>query len=216
MLSPYLFAVYIDGIVSKVKSLGIGCHLGLVCFGIVLYADDILLLAPSISSLQKIVNVCECELRLLDLAINSKKSVCTRIAPRWNAECGAILTSDGSQLLWVDKLRYLGVFIVSGKSFRCFENAKKSFYRAFNTLFGKIGRAASEEVTISLIKSKCVPCLLFCLVVCPLNKTDLRSLNFSVTRVLMNIFRTFHVLIINECQIYFSFPSIDILVEKEN
>ena len=139
----------------------------------------------------------------------------TRIGPRWNAECGAILTSDGSQLLWVDKLRCLGVFIVSGKSFRCCsENAKKSCYQAFNALFGKIGRAASEEVIISLIKSKCVPCLLFCLEVCPLNKTDLRSLNFSVTRVLMKIFRTFSVLIINECQIYFSLPSIDTLVGK--
>ena len=73
VLSPYLFTVYIDSIVSKVKSLGIGCHLGLVCFSIFLYADDISLLAPSISSLQKIVNVCKWELRLLDLAISSKK-----------------------------------------------------------------------------------------------------------------------------------------------
>ncbi len=214
VLSPYFFAVYIDDIVSKVKSLGIGCYLGLVCFSIFLYADDILLLAPSISSLQKILNVCECELRLLDLAINSKKSMCTRIGPRWNADCGAIVTSDGSELPWVDKLRYLGIFIVSGKSFRCcFDNAKKSFYRAFNAVFGKIGVTASEEVIISLIKSKCLPCLLFCLEVCPLNKTDLRSLNFTVTRVLMKIFHTYSNVIIKECQVYFSFPSVDTLVK---
>ena len=30
----------------------------------------------------------------------------------------------------------------------------------------------------------------------------------------MKIIRTFSVLIINECQIYFGFPSIDTLVEK--
>ena len=41
--------------------------------------------------------------------------------------------------------------------------SNKSFYRAFNALFGKIGRAASEEVIISLIKSEYVPRLLFCL-----------------------------------------------------
>ena len=97
--------------------------------------------------------------------------MCTRTGPRWNAECGAIVTSDGNQLNWVDKLRYLGVFIVSGKSFRyCFDNAKVSFYRSFNALIDKIGQAASEEVIISLIKSKCAPCLLFCLEVCPLDK----------------------------------------------
>jgi len=140
--------------------------------------------------------------------------MCTRIGPRCNAVCGAIVTSDGSQLLWVEKLRYLGIFIVSGKTFRCcFDNAKKSFYRAFNAVFGKIGRNASEEVIISLIKSKCLPCLLFCLEVCPLNKTDLRSLNFTVTRVLMKIFHTYSDLIINECQMYFGFPFVDTIVK---
>ena len=215
VLSPYFFAVYIDDIVAKVKSLGIGCHLGLVCFSIILYADDILLLAPSVTSLQKLVNVCEDELRLLDLAINSKKSVCIRIGPRCGAECGVILTLDGSQILWVEKLRYLGIFIVSSKSFRCcFENAKKSFYRAFNAIFGKIGRAASEEVILSLIKSKCLPCLLFCVEACPLNKSDIRSLNFTVTRVLMKLFRTYSNSVIEDCQRFFNFASVDILVTQ--
>ena len=63
---------------------------------------------------------------------------------------------------WVDKLRYLGVFIVSGKSFLWyFDNTKKSFYRALNAVFGETDRAAPEEVIISSIKSKCVPCFLF-------------------------------------------------------
>ena len=59
-------------------------------------------------------------------------------------------------------LRYLGIYIVSGKTFRCcLDNAKKSFYRAFNAIFGKIGRSASEEVILSLVQSKCLPCLLY-------------------------------------------------------
>ena len=215
VLSPHFFAVYIDDIVKKVRSLCIGCHLGLVCFSIFLYADDILLLAPSITALQKLVNVCEYELHLLDLAINSKKSVCTRIGFRWDAECSAIVTLDGNHIHWVDKLRYLGVFIVSGKSFRCcFENAKKSFYRAFNAVFGKLGRIASEEVILSLIKTKCLPCLLFCVEVCPLNKSEFRSLNFTVTRVLMKLFRTFSNSVIQDCQHFFNFPSVDTLVRQ--
>ena len=192
VLSPYFFAVYIDGIVSKVNTLGIGCHIGLVGFGIFLYADDILLLAPSIRSLQRLLDVCEHELRLLDLAINSKKSVCTRIGPRWDADCAALVTAGGAPLQWVDRLRYLGIYILSGKIFRCcFDNAKKAFYRAFNAVFGKIGRFASEDVILELVRSKCLPSLLFGTEVCPLNKTELRSLNFAVTRVLMKLFRTY-------------------------
>ena len=138
----------------------------------------ILLLAPSISSLQQLLSICDHELGLLDLAININKSVCTRIGPKYANECNDIKTLDGNHLHWVDKIRYLGIYIVSGKTFRgCLDNAKKAFYRAFNAIFGKIGRSASEEVLLSLIRSKCLPCLLFGMDVCPLSKSDLRSLN---------------------------------------
>ena len=215
MLSPHLFAVFIDGIVAKVNSLGIGCQIGLTKCCIFLYADDILLLAPSLRALQKLFDACESELRNLDLNINGKKSVCMRIGPRWDAECAEIVTSEGAKLQWVNQLRYLGIYILSGKSFRCcFDEAKKSFYRAFNAIYGKIGTAASEEVILSLIKSKCLPCLLYGMEVCPLNKTELRSLNFTVTRVLMKIFHTYSMDIIKECQDFFAFSSFEILVKQ--
>jgi len=35
-----------------------------------------------------------------------------------------------------------------------FSNNKASFFKAFNSIYGKIGRSASEEVTFELIKSK--------------------------------------------------------------
>ena len=80
---------------------------------------------------------------------------------------------------------------VSGKTFHCcFDNAKKSFYRAFNAVYGKIGRSASEEVILNLIKSKCLPSLLYGVDFCPLNTTDLRSLEFPITKIKMKIFRT--------------------------
>ena len=215
VLSPYMFAIYIDEIVPKIESIGIGCYLGSVCFSIFLYADDMLLLAPSISALQKLLTVCENELRDLDLSINAKKSVCTRIGSQCNKECCSILTADGKCLEWVDNLRYLGIFILRAKSFRCcFANAKKSFYRAFNALYGKIARSASEEVVLSLIKFKCLPCLLYGLDACPVNKTEARSLDFPVTRILMKIFHTTSNDVISECQSYFRFPPVHTLVRE--
>ena len=81
-------------------------------------------------------------------------------------------------------------------------------------MFGRIGRAVSEEVILSLIKSKCLPSLLFGIEACPLNKTEIRSLNFTVSRVLMKIFCTYSDTIIRECQDFFDFPSADNLVKK--
>ena len=130
VMSPYFFAVYIDDIVCKVESSGIGCYVGLVCFSILLYADDILLLAPSVSTLQKLLSICGHKLCLLDLAININKSVCNRIGLKCAVECSDIMTLDCNHLHWVDNLRYLGIYIVSGKTFRCcLANAKKSLYR---------------------------------------------------------------------------------------
>jgi len=55
---------------------------------------------------------------------------------------------------------------------------------AFNSLFGKIGRNASEEVLFALIKSKCVPILLYGVEACPTNSADKQSLQFTMNRVL--------------------------------
>jgi len=58
----------------------------------------------------------------------------------------------------VDKVRYLGVHLVSCKTFSCsFENAKK----AFNGIFGKVGRVASENVVVELVIKKCLPVLIY-------------------------------------------------------
>ena len=57
---------------------------------------------------------------------------------------------DGSELSWVDEIRYLGVFVTRSRKFKCsIDSAKRSFHRAANGIFGKVGRLASEEVLFS-------------------------------------------------------------------
>ena len=110
---------------------------------ILLYADDILLIAPSLSSLQQLLLTCVRELEWLDMPINSHKSCCLRIGPRFKASCANICSINGRAIGWSSGIKYLGIFIVSAKVFRCsFCKAKQSFYRSFNAVFGKIGRIA--------------------------------------------------------------------------
>ena len=76
--------------------------------------------------------------------------------------------SDGQALRWVDNIHYLGVFISCSTKFSCsFDSAKRSFYRNFNAIFGKVCRAASEEVVLHLVKTKCLPILFYALESCP-------------------------------------------------
>jgi len=69
-------------------------------------------------------------------------------------------------------------------------NAKKSFYRLANAIFGKIGRIAPEEATLELISSKCSPVLIYGLEACPLLKSRMSSLDVVVNRFFMKLFRT--------------------------
>ena len=118
-----------------------------------MYANDILLLSPSVVVLQELLHVCENALRDVDLVINSKKYVCLRIGPCCNNVCNDIVSLNGNILQWVESIRYLGVYLLRARQFKCNCDNAKSFYRAFNAVFGRIGRSGSEEVILQLINS---------------------------------------------------------------
>ena len=80
-------------------------------------------------------------------------------------------------------------FLISSKIFSIsLDNAKKSFYRAFNALFSKVGRLASENVVVELLKTKCFPILLYGMEACPLTKTQINSLNYVISSSFRKIF----------------------------
>jgi len=57
------------------------------------------------------------------------------------------------------------------KYFKCsLHYAKRSFRRSANFIFSRIGRIASEESVLQLIKGKCLPILLCGLEASPLKK----------------------------------------------
>ena len=62
VLSPLLFAIFIDDIILKAAECKSGCSVSFVFVNIFLYADDIVLIAPTVTGLQRLLNVCEIEL----------------------------------------------------------------------------------------------------------------------------------------------------------
>ena len=59
VLFPVLFGVFIDDLVTLVNDANVGCKIGMaVQLAIFLYADDIILLAPSFQALQSLINIC--------------------------------------------------------------------------------------------------------------------------------------------------------------
>ena len=100
---------------------------------------------------------------------------------------------------------------MTGRTLKCdFCNAKSQFYRAFNAVYGKVGRAASEECVLDLLQAKCfIPILLYGTEACPLVSRDRQSFEFTVNRLFMEIFRTGCLSVVKECQQNFNFLSIE-------
>jgi len=98
---------------------------------------------------------------------------------------------------------------------RCSYNmAKRSFYRAANAILGKIGTRATEDVILQLIKSKCMPVLMYGLEVCPLRVSDENSLDFVVNRFFMELFKTNNNDTVDCCRMHFQFDVPSILAQR--
>jgi len=116
---------------------------------------------------------------------------------------GLILYDTSEYSLFVQEFLNVPYIMLSNHSF-----GRSMLYN------GKIGSSASEEVTLSLIKSKCIPCLLHGLDACPINKTDGNSLDFTVRRTLCKVFHTASQSIILDCQLYFNFQDITVSLQQ--
>ena len=67
-------------------------------------------------------------------------------------------------------------------------DTEKSFYRSFNYVSGKIGRIASENVIVDILKTICLSSLFYGLEACPLNKSQISSLEYAISIVFRKIF----------------------------
>ena len=70
-----------------------------------------------------------------------------------------------------------------------FSHARSSFCRAANTILSQVGATASEELLVFLLKSKCIPILLYGTEATGLLKREAASLDFVLKRFIIKIFQ---------------------------
>ena len=59
VLSPVLFAMYLDGLLDELSDSGVGCYWRWLFAGAFCYADDVVLLAPCASALRIMLTICD-------------------------------------------------------------------------------------------------------------------------------------------------------------
>ena len=171
----------------------------------VIYADDLVLLAPSIVEMQTMLNFCVEELNKLDLNINPSKTKAIRIGNRFNATC-VNLHAYNDIVAWAEEVKYLGIHIKNGPVFKCcFVEAKMKYYRAANGILARIGNKDNKAVSLNLIATMALPIITYSLEALVLNKSELLALNHPWERSFEKVFHTFDKTIVKECQQYMGY-----------
>ncbi len=73
VLSPLLFAVYIDGLLIRLEETGMGCYMGIRFIGALAFTDDLNLLASTLSGLTILIDVCEKYPKEFNIKFNGSK-----------------------------------------------------------------------------------------------------------------------------------------------
>ena len=158
--SPEFFGVYIDDITTILRNLHIGCHIFGIFLALILFADDLCLLAPTREALSKMIKCCANYCREYGLTFNTAKSkVVVFSKKKIDYEKLGPIVLNGSNIDYVNSVTYLGTTIVNDKGFS-FSSANdlSKFYRASNSILRAINKP-SEEVMMHLLYSCCIPIL---------------------------------------------------------
>ena len=110
MESPILFTIYIDELL-QLKRDGIGCHWGHLFAGAFCYADDLILLAPSLSALWFMLHTCEAYAVSHGLKFNGSKTQLIRFGREPSCDCQGTISFGGTELHFVNTVTNLGNFV---------------------------------------------------------------------------------------------------------
>ena len=92
--------------------------------------------------------------------------------------------------MYVDQVKYLSILLLSARVFKCsFDQLKMKFYQCFNAIYHKACNADNELVCVQLMKSVCLPVLLYSLEVLFPSKTAINMLNNVADRAFYRIFK---------------------------
>ena len=98
------------------------------------------------------------------------------------------LIINGSQVQWVDKIKYLGIILPSAKRFTVdFKETRRKFFVSVNTIFSKC-KFTSDIVKLELLESQCLPILLYSIECLSLNIVQLKEINSWWNSVYRKIF----------------------------
>ena len=213
ILSPDLYCIYVDDLSNILKRHGIGCHIRGIFLSILLYADDMALISPSLRGLQSLLKICESYCQEWDICLNPKKTKNVAFGQNITDLCPLML--DNKPLEWVSEWKYLGVVLRSHSSFNCsIDDRLRRFYKCLNAILRVEGRS-NDTVMLQLLEAHCVPKLTYAIEVLHIaDVNNRRKLRVAYNSIFRKIFNYRYSESVRELQSQLKRPNWEELIER--
>ena len=156
ILSPLFFNVYMNKLSSTLNDAKVGCIMNGVYMNHLMYADDLVLIAPSVRALQVLLSYCDSFAKDNDVKYNAKKTVCMFVRPKeLKSDFVPCVELSGFKLKCVPTHKYLGFYIATDRrDDRSIRQQCRNMYSRGNTIIRNF-KHCSDAVKCQLFKSFC-------------------------------------------------------------
>lgn len=157
LTSPKLFCLYMNRLIAGLSGAMVGCSIDGTFVNNISYADDMVLLTPSISAMRKLLHICERYAVAHGLKYNTKKSEYMLFSANKKACCPDVppITLGGIPLKRVDTFKYLGHWVTASQSdVMDIERERRALAVRSNMLIRRFARC-SEAVKVTLFRAYC-------------------------------------------------------------
>ena len=205
---------FIDDLSQVLRNTLYGCYVNDQCFNHVMYADDTLLLAPSPTALQILIDICSQYFTSHRLVINYKKSKCMAIYPKSLKDLYfPKLFVNGFLLNNVEKETYLGFIMNScDKEDDTICKETRALYARGNMLLSKFGHC-TVDVKKNLFMTYCSS-LYCCSLWSAYDYTTLRSIHVAHNDVLRFMFHLPRYTRVSNVFVSLKIPNFSVLRRK--
>ena len=156
ILSLHLFNAYTDDLNHHLNTLPVGCTVNGITINNLCYADDMVLLSPSVSGLQRLIDNC-CDFAAAnDIIYNETKTQCMRILPKAlrHLQEPEIKLGD-HRLQFVNEFPYLGHIITNDmKDTTDIEHRRRKLCSLGNMITRRFA-FCNEDTKFTLFRSFC-------------------------------------------------------------
>ena len=180
-----LFNIYIDVLLERLAKSGQGCHVGKMFTGCLVYADDVVLLSPTVDALKNILKICEKCSVYFSIKFNTSKS---KLLAFSDISTDVKVKFQGNIIFQVKSETRVGHLMSNSSHIqeRRVSQPRKTLIGQFNLLSVMLG-FCSPEVLYSLFQNYCKS-LYGCQLWDYSNKSVLASVFITWRKCVRNIF----------------------------